>query len=103
MLCYVAPLFQGAPETIQDMLIDLPSAYVNTYKKYTRQGSRVLALAYKSLPEMTVRVLPFLDSLLEIPLVLCIFFFIPPPNFRLLMISIFIDIGEIYCAYGLTK
>ncbi|PSS04631.1 Manganese-transporting ATPase, partial [Actinidia chinensis var. chinensis] len=45
---------KGAPETIQDMLIDLPSAYVNTYKKYTRQGSRVLALAYKSLPEMTV-------------------------------------------------
>ncbi|KAL5979330.1 putative manganese-transporting ATPase pdr2 [Asimina triloba] len=45
---------QGAPETIQEMLIDLPSLYVETYKKYTRQGSRVLALAYKSLPEMAV-------------------------------------------------
>ncbi|KAJ6841422.1 putative manganese-transporting ATPase PDR2 [Iris pallida] len=45
---------KGAPETIQDRLIDLPSTYVDTYKKYTRQGSRVLALAYKPLPEMAV-------------------------------------------------
>ncbi|MBA0843668.1 hypothetical protein Goarm_000836, partial [Gossypium armourianum] len=48
---------KGAPETIQDRLIDLPPTYVETYKKYTRQGSRVLALAYKSLPDMTVSVL----------------------------------------------
>jgi len=46
---------QGAPETIQERLIDLPASYVETYKKYTRQGSRVLALAYKPLPDMTVR------------------------------------------------
>ncbi|XP_058084361.1 probable manganese-transporting ATPase PDR2 [Magnolia sinica] len=45
---------KGAPETIQDRLIDLPPSYIETYKKYTRQGSRVLALAYKSLPEMAV-------------------------------------------------
>ncbi|KAL2230248.1 probable manganese-transporting ATPase PDR2 [Sesamum indicum] len=45
---------KGAPETIQERLVDVPSWYVNTYKKHTRQGSRVLALAYKSLPEMTV-------------------------------------------------
>ncbi|KAL4184272.1 hypothetical protein AMTRI_Chr10g224740 [Amborella trichopoda] len=45
---------KGAPETIQDRLVDLPPSYVQTYKKYTRQGSRVLALAYKSLPEMSV-------------------------------------------------
>lgn len=45
---------KGAPETIQDRLADLPSSYVETYKKYTRQGSRVLALAFKSLPDMTV-------------------------------------------------
>lgn len=45
---------QGAPETIQERLIDVPSSYVTTYKKYTRQGSRVLALAYKPLPEMAV-------------------------------------------------
>ncbi|XP_042508532.1 probable manganese-transporting ATPase PDR2 [Macadamia integrifolia] len=45
---------KGAPETIQDRLTDLPSLYVDTYKKYTRQGSRVLALAYKHLPDMAV-------------------------------------------------
>ncbi|AQK85838.1 putative manganese-transporting ATPase PDR2 [Zea mays] len=45
---------KGAPETIQEKLVDLPAAYVETYKKYTRQGSRVLALAYKLLPEMPV-------------------------------------------------
>ncbi|GFQ04580.1 probable manganese-transporting ATPase pdr2 [Phtheirospermum japonicum] len=45
---------KGAPETIQERLVDVPAWYVKTYKKYTRQGSRVLALAYKSLPEMTV-------------------------------------------------
>lgn len=50
-------IFQGAPEIIQDRLINIPPSYVETYKKYTRQGSRVLALAYKSLPDMTVRIL----------------------------------------------
>lgn len=48
--------FQGAPETIQERLIDVPPSYVKTYKKFTRQGSRVLALAFKSLPEMSVSV-----------------------------------------------
>uniref|UniRef100_A0A0E0DR73 Cation-transporting ATPase n=1 Tax=Oryza meridionalis TaxID=40149 RepID=A0A0E0DR73_9ORYZ len=45
---------KGAPETIQERLVDLPAGYVETYKKYTRQGSRVLALAYKMLPDMPV-------------------------------------------------
>ncbi|KAM6579075.1 hypothetical protein CsatB_030912 [Cannabis sativa] len=45
---------KGAPETIQDRLTEVPPFYVETYKKYTRQGSRVLALAFKSLPDMTV-------------------------------------------------
>ncbi|KAM7278951.1 hypothetical protein ACFE04_006085 [Oxalis oulophora] len=45
---------KGAPETIQERLVDLPLSYVETYKAYTRQGSRVLALAYKTLPEMTI-------------------------------------------------
>ncbi|PSR88079.1 Manganese-transporting ATPase [Actinidia chinensis var. chinensis] len=45
---------KGAPETIQDRLINVPSTYVESYKKYTRQGSRVLALGFKPLPEMTV-------------------------------------------------
>ncbi|KAJ1440440.1 P-type ATPase [Sesbania bispinosa] len=44
---------KGAPEIIQERLTDIPPSYVETYKKYTRQGSRVLALAYKSLPDMT--------------------------------------------------
>ncbi|KAJ8765315.1 hypothetical protein K2173_012012 [Erythroxylum novogranatense] len=45
---------KGAPETIQNRLTDLPPSYVEIYKRYTRQGSRVLALAFKSLPDMTV-------------------------------------------------
>ncbi|KAJ0981077.1 hypothetical protein J5N97_009332 [Dioscorea zingiberensis] len=45
---------KGAPETIQERLLSVPPTYVETYKKYTRQGSRVLALAYRLLPEMTV-------------------------------------------------
>nr|GFB68693.1 probable manganese-transporting ATPase PDR2 [Tanacetum cinerariifolium] len=45
---------KGAPETIQERLNDIPAFYVSTYKKYTRQGSRVLALSYKPLPDMTV-------------------------------------------------
>lgn len=45
---------KGAPETIQERLNDIPAFYVSTYKRYTRQGSRVLALAFKPLPDMTV-------------------------------------------------
>uniref|UniRef100_A0A0C9RQS5 TSA: Wollemia nobilis Ref_Wollemi_Transcript_22314_4479 transcribed RNA sequence n=1 Tax=Wollemia nobilis TaxID=56998 RepID=A0A0C9RQS5_9CONI len=45
---------KGAPETIQERLVVLPPGYMETYKHYTRQGSRVLALAYKRLPEMPV-------------------------------------------------
>ncbi|KAF5792044.1 putative P-type Na(+) transporter [Helianthus annuus] len=45
---------KGAPETIQERLNDIPAFFVSTYKRYTRQGSRVLALAYKPLPDMTV-------------------------------------------------
>ncbi|KAE9608629.1 hypothetical protein Lal_00020715 [Lupinus albus] len=52
---------KGAPEIVQDRLIDIPPSYVETYKKHTRQGSRVLALAYKSLPDMTVNEARSLD------------------------------------------
>ncbi|KAK3018805.1 hypothetical protein RJ639_005043 [Escallonia herrerae] len=45
---------KGAPETIQERLVDVPASYAKTYKRYTRQGSRVLALAFKALPDMTV-------------------------------------------------
>ncbi|XP_024522453.1 probable manganese-transporting ATPase PDR2 isoform X2 [Selaginella moellendorffii] len=45
---------KGAPETIQERLVHVPESYVHTYKTYTRQGARVLALAYKVLPDIPV-------------------------------------------------
>ncbi|CAM6082661.1 unnamed protein product [Calypogeia fissa] len=47
-------LVKGAPETIQERLVEVDSGYAEAYKHYTRQGSRVLALAYKLLPDMGV-------------------------------------------------
>ncbi|KAJ5240105.1 ATPase P-type K/Mg/Cd/Cu/Zn/Na/Ca/Na/H-transporter [Penicillium chermesinum] len=38
---------KGAPETIGSMLINLPPNYEETYKHFTRNGARVLSLAYK--------------------------------------------------------
>ena len=40
---------KGAPETIQKYLTNVPDDYEETYKYFTRKGSRVLALAYKML------------------------------------------------------
>ncbi|KAK8106132.1 cation-transporting atpase 4 [Apiospora kogelbergensis] len=40
---------KGAPETIMKMLTTVPADYEETYKYFTRRGSRVLALAYKQL------------------------------------------------------
>lgn len=40
---------KGAPETIMKMLVNVPANYEETYKYFTRKGSRVLALAYKQL------------------------------------------------------
>lgn len=40
---------KGAPETIQKMLIHTPENYEETFKFFTRNGGRVLALAYKYL------------------------------------------------------
>lgn len=45
---------QGAPETIQERLTHVPAGYEAAYKRFTRQGSRVLTLAYKHLPDMPV-------------------------------------------------
>ncbi|KAF2639587.1 cation-transporting ATPase 4 [Massarina eburnea CBS 473.64] len=42
---------KGAPETIRNMLVDTPPNYEETYKHYTRNGGRVLALAYKYLAQ----------------------------------------------------
>ncbi|KAI0084671.1 endoplasmic reticulum Ca-transporting P-type ATPase [Irpex rosettiformis] len=38
---------KGAPETIKSMLATVPDFYDETYKRFTRQGSRVLALGYR--------------------------------------------------------
>lgn len=40
---------KGAPETIRKMLVEMPPKYEETYKHFTRNGARVLALAYKYL------------------------------------------------------
>jgi cation-transporting ATPase 13A1 len=42
---------KGAPETIRTMLTHVPENYEETFKYYTRMGSRVLALAYKNMSE----------------------------------------------------
>ena len=40
---------KGAPETIRSMLTEVPAHYEETFKYFTRNGGRVLALAYKYL------------------------------------------------------
>lgn len=42
---------KGAPETIRKMLVDVPPKYEETYKYFSRNGARVLALGYKYLKE----------------------------------------------------
>ena len=38
---------KGAPETLKGMFSELPANYDETYKYFTRRGSRVLALGHK--------------------------------------------------------
>eukprot|EP00249_Psilotum_nudum_P024663 c29252_g1_i1 orf=394-4089(+) len=45
---------KGAPEVIHERLLEVQPGYTESYKHYTRQGSRVLALAYKQIPDMPV-------------------------------------------------
>ena len=40
---------KGAPETIRKMLVETPPKYEETFKYFTRNGARVLALAYRYL------------------------------------------------------
>jgi manganese-transporting P-type ATPase len=40
---------KGAPETIRTMLVETPPKYEETFKYFTRNGARVLALGYKYL------------------------------------------------------
>lgn len=42
---------KGAPETIRKFLVNVPPNYEETFKYFTRNGSRVLALAYKNILE----------------------------------------------------
>lgn len=44
---------KGAPETIKEMLHNVPDYYDQTYKQYTRRGSRVLALGYREMEPMS--------------------------------------------------
>lgn len=44
---------KGAPETIKKMLESVPQDYDDTYKWYTRQGSRVLALGMKEMEPLS--------------------------------------------------
>jgi len=45
---------KGAPETIKKMLESVPNDYDDTYKWYTRQGSRVLALGVKEMAPLSL-------------------------------------------------
>jgi cation-transporting ATPase 13A1 len=44
---------KGAPETIRRMIVHVPPKYEETFKHFTRNGGRVLALAYKYLSKDT--------------------------------------------------
>ncbi|KAG6897589.1 hypothetical protein C0992_013265 [Termitomyces sp. T32_za158] len=45
---------KGAPETIKTMLASVPAHYDDTYKYFTRKGSRVLALGMKEMEPLTI-------------------------------------------------
>lgn len=45
---------KGAPETIKTMLSVIPEHYDDTYKWFTRKGSRVLALGIKEMEAISV-------------------------------------------------
>ncbi|KAI0300122.1 endoplasmic reticulum Ca-transporting P-type ATPase [Multifurca ochricompacta] len=45
---------KGAPETLKGMLAHIPSDYDETYKWYTRRGSRVLALGMKEYDSISI-------------------------------------------------
>lgn len=44
---------KGAPETIKTMLSQVPEGYDETYKWFTKRGSRVLALGIKIMEPMS--------------------------------------------------
>lgn len=46
-------LSKGAPEILQNYMKEVPADYKNLYLKHTKNGARVLALAYKNVPKMS--------------------------------------------------
>ncbi|KAK8898836.1 hypothetical protein M9Y10_001128 [Tritrichomonas musculus] len=46
-------LMKGAPETISELLDEVPENYFDVCRNYTRQGCRVLALAYRQMDNLT--------------------------------------------------
>lgn len=52
---------KGAPETIRHRLTSVPQNYDEIYKSFTRSGSRVLAVASKSLPKLSQNKIDNLD------------------------------------------
>lgn len=51
---------KGAPEVIEQYLAVVPESYARTHKSYSRRGLRVIALAYKPLPDVTASSVPAL-------------------------------------------
>lgn len=49
--CYIGCV-KGAPETIMQMLENVPKNYEETFLEYSRRGARVLALGYKELGKL---------------------------------------------------
>ena len=44
---------KGAPEKVRELLSVVPIGYDQLYTKFTLQGKRVIALAWKDLPNVT--------------------------------------------------
>lgn len=53
---------KGAPETIKSMLATVPDYYDETYKRFTREGSRVLALGYREVESMSAEKVSYMSS-----------------------------------------
>ena len=45
---------KGAPEILEKYLKKIPSGYKEHYIDFVKKGARVLAMAYRDLPRMTV-------------------------------------------------
>ena len=58
---------KGAPETIKTMLTAVPEHYDETYKWFTRRGSRVLALGFKQMPALPTAAVRGSHPALECP------------------------------------